>query len=94
MISENAVQLGISCVGLSSVLAGSGSADYHVSSSDMITGMGLIIASQVLPILAFLVPAIKMFGLHSSWRASHLSDSCRSYDRATRTLFEPEHVSE
>jgi hypothetical protein len=42
-----AVQVGISFVGLSSVLSGEGSSTHKVSTEEMLMGMGLIVASQV-----------------------------------------------
>lgn len=41
------VQVGISFVGLSSVLSGEGSSTHKVSTEEMLMGMGLIVASQV-----------------------------------------------
>lgn len=41
------VQVGISLVGLSSVLHGGGSTQVEVSPEQMLLGMGLIVASQV-----------------------------------------------
>jgi len=40
-------QVGIGLVGLSSVLHGGGSTQVEVSPSEMLLGMGLIVASQV-----------------------------------------------
>lgn len=40
-------QLGIALVGTSSIMSGEGSATHHVTSEEMLMGMGLIIASQV-----------------------------------------------
>ena len=40
-------QVGISLVGMSSLLSGEGSSTHQVSTRDMLMGMGLIIASQV-----------------------------------------------
>lgn len=41
------MQVGISMVGLSSVLSGEGSSTHKVSTEEMLLGMGLIVASQV-----------------------------------------------
>jgi hypothetical protein len=41
------MQVGISLVGMSSVLSGEGSSTHKVSTEEMLLGMGLIVASQV-----------------------------------------------
>lgn len=45
--SSEWLQVGISLVGLSSLLSGEGSAQVIVSQAEMLLGMGLIVASQV-----------------------------------------------
>ena len=45
------LQVGIGLVGMSSLLAGQGSAQVEVSPSKMLLGMGLIVASQVSSLL-------------------------------------------
>jgi hypothetical protein len=41
------LQVGITLVGISSVLSGEGSQTHHVETWEMLMGMGLIVASQV-----------------------------------------------